>query len=158
MGSAIAKAGTAAELARVGSAYASVDTGTHAACAQFLDSRKRLTLCFLACQFGGVNGGEAPSSPPGFVVDRNITSVRSSFLGLGLGSNATSGLGELEKFSQGLLPLVVGDKSLLLDDLGDVVNITSKVLRGDGGVGHRVGISLGDIVLRLSLDVHGESS
>lgn len=73
--------------------------------------------------------------------------MRSSFLGLGLGSNATSGLGELEKFSQGLLPLVVGDKSLLLDDLGGVVNITSKVLRGDGGVGHGVGLSLGDIVL-----------
>ena len=57
-----------------------------------------------------------------------------------------------------MLSLAVGDKSLLLDDLCGVVNITSKVLRGDGGVGHEVGLSLVDIVLLLSLDVHGESS
>ena len=96
-------------------------------------------------------------SPPRFVVDPT-SHQRASLLGLSLGSNATSGLGELEKFSEGLLPLVVADESLLLDDLGGVMNVTSKVLRGNGGVALGSGHSLGDTVLLLVLDGHGESS
>ena len=83
---------------------------------------------------------------------------RASFLGLSLGSNAASGLGELEKSSESCLSVSVAEESLLLDDRGGVVNVTSKLLRGDGGVGHGLGLSLGDIVLLLSLDCHDESS
>ena len=81
-----------------------------------------------------------------------------SSLGLGLGGGSASGLGELEQFSEGLLFVGIADESLLVDDLGSVVNVASDLHLADGGVALRLGLSLADAVLGLVLQSHGESS
>ena len=87
-----------------------------------------------------------------------ITASKRTSLSLGLGSDAASGFSELEKSSESLFLVGVAEESLLLDDLGGVVNIASKVLLRDGGVALRFGLSFADAVLGLMLRSHGESS
>jgi len=78
---------------------------------------------------------------------------------LGLASAVSvGGLGELEELSEGGLLVGVVEESLLVDDLGGVVHVASNVLNGGGCVGLGAGLSLGDAVLLLVLQSHGESS
>jgi len=68
------------------------------------------------------------------------------------------GVSEGGELSQGGLLVVIAEESLLVDDLGGVVNVASDDLDGGGGVALGAHQSLGDSVLGLVLQSHGESS
>lgn len=90
--------------------------------------------------------------------DRHWTAARSVFsLGLAL-AVAAGGSGELEELSEGGFLVVVADESLLVDDLGSVVDVTANVLHRGGWVALGTGLSLADAVLGGVLQSHGESS
>lgn len=86
-----------------------------------------------------------------------LTQLICSF-SLGLGGGSAGGAGELHESSEGLLLVGIADESLLLDDLGGVVNVASDVLHAGGGVALGLGLSLADAVLGGVLQSHGESS
>ena len=75
---------------------------------------------------------------------------RSSRFSLRLGGSldgGAGGAGKLEKSSEGLLLVSVAEESLLLNNLGGVVNVASNFLDGSGGVALGASHPLADAVL-----------